>query len=87
MPQTSPNAALIKSVGGFGSIFVTDTSLYTGNFHAIQAIEDCTFTTLSASNMDNIGGWLTKTLYAGIVLEADFTSVKLQTGSAMLYKH
>jgi hypothetical protein len=88
MPHTSPEASLLKVTGGFGSIFVTDTTLYTGNFHAVQAIDDCTFLTLSASNMENVGAWVSlgKTLYAGMLLEADFTDVSL-SGCAMLYKH
>jgi hypothetical protein len=89
MPHTSPEASLIKSVGGFGSIFVTNTGVYTGNFHAVQAVDDCLFSGLQATNMENVGNWvsLNKTLYAGMLLEADFTSVQLSTGCAMLYKH
>lgn len=88
MPHTSAEASLIKVTGGFGSIFVTTPTVYTGNFHAIQAVDDCTFGVLSASNMDNVQDWVTlnKTLYAGMVLEADFNVVSL-SGCAMLYKH
>jgi hypothetical protein len=89
MPHTSPEASLLKVTGGFGSIFVTNTNLHTGSYHAIQAVDDCTFTTLTSSNMENVGAWvsLSKTLYAGMVLEADFTSVQLASGCAVLYKH
>jgi hypothetical protein len=87
MPHTSPEASLIKAVGGFGSIFVTGTQAYTGNFHAIQATEDCLFSQIQSSNMENVSGWLAKTLYAGVVLESDFTTVQLSSGAAVLYKH
>jgi hypothetical protein len=88
MPHTSAEASLIKVTGGFGSIFVTTPTLYTGEFHAIQAVDDCTFTVLSSTNMENVQAWVTlnKTLYAGMVLEADFTAVSL-SGTAVLYKH
>jgi hypothetical protein len=38
--------------------------------------------------MENVQAWVTlnKTLYAGMVLEADFTAVSL-SGTAVLYKH
>jgi hypothetical protein len=89
MPHTSPESSLIKVTGGFGSIFATDTTTYTGEFHAIQAIDDCTFLILESTNMENVDRWVTleKTLYAGMVLEASFTRIKLGTGCAMLYKH
>jgi hypothetical protein len=87
MPHTSPEAALIKSVGGFGSIFVDNTSMISGNFHAVQVIEDCVFSTLESSNMDNVGALIGKTLYAGLVIESDFTKVQLSSGSIILYKH
>ena len=85
---SAPDESLLKLTGSYGSIFVTNTSLYTGNYHAIQAVDDCTFTALEASNMDNVGAWvsLSKTLYAGMVLAADFTSVQLASGCAVLYK-
>lgn len=89
MPHTSPEASLLKVTGGFGSVFVTDTATYTGSFHAIQAVDDCTFTTLVSTNMENVDRWVTlsKTLYAGMVLEADFTTIKLASGCAVIYKH
>jgi hypothetical protein len=87
MPHTSPEAALIKSVGGFGSIYVSDTLEYVGNFHAIQVIDDCVFSVMESSNMENVGALQSKTLYAGLVLESDFTRLQLTSGSVILYKH
>ena len=89
MPHTSSNASLIKSTGGFGSIFVTDTSLYTGDFFAIQAIEDSIFGTLSSNNMTNCNTWVSGAILfpAGIVITSEFTDVKLNSGKIILYKH
>jgi hypothetical protein len=88
MAHTSSDASLIKNTGGFGSIFVTTTATYTGEFFAIQAIEDCNFLTLSSSEMQNASDWVTKniTLPAGMVVTANFTHVSL-SGVAILYKH
>lgn len=88
MPHTSSDASILKNTGSFGSIFVTTTALYTGEFFAIQAIDDCIFLNLNANNMQNFGDWVSKriTLNAGSVIHAEFTSVAL-SGIAMLYKH
>jgi hypothetical protein len=88
MPHTSPDASTLKNTGSYGSIFVTTTALYTGEFFAIQAIDDCTFLTLSANNMENVQAWVTNniTLNAGSVIHAEFTAVSL-SGIGVLYKH
>ena len=88
MPYTSPQAALVKSVGGFGSIFVNTTGLYTGNFCAIQAVEDCRSLSLVSSEMENANNWETSNqlLPAGMMIASNFTSVSI-TGVAVLYKH
>jgi hypothetical protein len=89
MPYNSPEAALIKSQGGFGSIFVTGSGIFTGNYCMIQAMDDCKFGTLESSNMENSSAFvsLNKTLYAGMVLSADFTGINITSGTAILYKH
>jgi hypothetical protein len=88
MPHTSPDASTLKNTGSFGSIFVITSALYTGDFFAIQAIDDCNFLTLSANNMENVQAWVTNniTLNAGTVIHAEFTAVAL-AGKAVLYKH
>ena len=88
MPHTSPDASTLKNTGSFGSIFVTTTALYTGEYFAIQAIDDCNFLTLSASNMENVQEWVTNniTLNAGSVIHAEFTAVSL-SGIGVLYRH
>ena len=89
MPHTSPDASLLKATAGFGSVFVTNTGLHTGEYWMIQAVTDCQFSTLESSNMDNVGMWVSGSynLYAGMSLASEFTEVQLLTGAAMLYKH
>lgn len=89
MPHTSPEASLLKATAEFGSVFVTNTSAYTGEFWLIQAVTDCKFSTLSSTNMENVSAWTTgdRILYAGMALPSQFTHVQLLSGSAMLYKH
>lgn len=88
MPYSSPQSALVKSFGGFGSIFVNSTGVYTGSFCAIQAIEDCRFLSLTSTDMENASAWVSSNqlLPAGMLIAANFTSVSV-TGVAMLYKH
>jgi hypothetical protein len=86
-PHTSPEAALIKSVGGFGCAYINDQSEINGNFHGIQIIEDCVFSILESSNMENASALTSKTLYAGLIIESHFTKVQLSSGSVILYKH
>lgn len=89
MALSSPQAAAAKAYGGYGSVFVTDTATYTGEYYAIEAISDCVFTTLVSTNMDNASAWasIPVTLTEGRVLNANFTTVKLASGRAILYKH
>lgn len=89
MARTSPDASLIKGTGGFGSIFVTDTQPYTGEFFCIQVLEDCRFTTLVSTDMQNAGQFVTQQIVvpAGLVLSAGFTAVTLAYGKVILYKH
>ena len=89
MPHVSPDASLIKGTGGFGSIFVTDTQPYAGEFFCIQVLEDCRFTTLTSTDMQNSDRFVTQQIVvpAGLVLSANFTAVTLAYGKVILYKH
>jgi hypothetical protein len=88
MPLTSPNASIIKGTGGYGSIFVTTSATYTGDFFSIQAVEDCIFLNLSSTDMQNFSEWVSQsvTLPAGMTIMGNFTIVTL-SGKALLYKH
>ena len=89
MPHTSPNASLIKGTGGFGSVFVSTTATNTGSFFAIKAITDCTFLSLSCTEMENANQFVSTgtKLYAGDILTGgNFTEITL-SGTAILYKH
>lgn len=87
MPHNSPEASLIKLIGGFGSIFATGTNVYTGSFYCIEAIENCTFSGVICDNMENVSGWLVKTLPSTASIRGNFSQIQLSSGSAMLYKH
>lgn len=89
MPHTSPEASLIKGTGGFGSILITDTQTYNGEFFAIQVLEDATFSALSATDMQNVGQFVTQSIVApaGLVISANFTQIALVSGKIIAYKH
>ena len=55
-------------------------------YYAIQAIEDCTFTTLTVSNLTGDADLATKTLSAGQVWYIKITAFTLAGGSCFLYK-
>jgi len=85
----SPQASLLKINGEFGSIIATGNALYTGEFFCIQALTDCCFINLRASNIENISvfdsGQLT--MPQGMALFGNFTGVQLSGGLASLYRH
>jgi hypothetical protein len=89
MPHTSPEASLVKGTGGFGSILITDTQTHTGEFFSIQVLEDCLFSTLSSTDMENVTDFVSKNIIApaGLVISANFTAIKLASGKIIAYKH
>ena len=89
MPYESPDANILKINGQFGSVIATGTILYTGNFFCVQALTDCTFVNIYATNIENISvfnsGQLT--MPQGMALFGNFTGVRLSGGLASLYRH
>jgi hypothetical protein len=89
MRYNTPEANIIKTTGGFGSIFVSTSSIYVGNFYAVKAITDCVFLSLSSTDIENSDQWVSTNtvLYAGDVLcGGNISSISL-SGKALLFKH
>ncbi len=84
--------ATLSSMGIKGGILVTDTTNIEGEFRAIKAVTDCTFTTLTTPNVTKNGDSTPSTgpdwgtLSAGDSIVAKITVCKLATGSAYLVK-
>ena len=82
----------ISSMGGNGSILVTDTTVITGEFRAMKILTDATFTTLTTPNITKNGSvtavvgadW--GTLTEDSVIETKITACTLATGKVLLYK-
>jgi len=81
----------LTNMGQKGAILVTDTTSITGNFRKIQALTNTAFTTLTSNitkNGDSTAAVAADfgTLAAGHVIYGKFTTVKLTSGIAILYK-
>jgi hypothetical protein len=75
---------VIAGLGGEGgSILETGTTTRTGEFKAIQILEEAEFDTATVGNMEGLGG---STIPAGHVLHGLWTVVKLTSGSAVIYR-
>lgn len=83
--------AIRSSLGNKGGIVLTDTTAITGEFVAIKAITDCTFTTLTTAGFTKNGtvtamtaaDW--GTLEAGSTILAKITACTLASGKAQLF--
>ena len=71
--------------GRLGGVYVSDTSVNTGKFGVIQALTDCTFTTLTSPTQSTIANAASMTLLAGQRLYGYWTTVTLAGGTAVLY--
>lgn len=79
------------AMGQKGAILITDTTAITGEFRAIQVLENAAFTLLTSDIKKN--GATTAaaaadfgTVTAGTVLYGKFTAVTLASGKVILYK-
>jgi len=69
--------------GDDGGNYIADTTVTTGDWFAIYAITDATFTTLTS---DNLTGTLTGiTLSKGMTLHGRFSAITLAGGSVIAY--
>lgn len=88
---TSIMDAQRSSLGHNGGIVLTNTTAITGEFVAIKAITDCTFTTLTTPGFTKndtataMTGADWGTLEAGGIILARITACTLATGKAQLF--
>lgn len=84
--------ATLTSMGLKGGILITDTTAITGEFRAIKAVTDCTFTILTTPNLTKNGtvtavvGADWGTLSAGDTILTKITACTLASGTALLFK-
>lgn len=79
-----PEIPILKYLfGQNGVVNLIDTTPWTGKACAIQAIADCTFSTLTES--DATGTLAAQTLPAGHTIYGQFTAVTLATGKLRVY--
>ena len=76
----------IRYLGQAGSDLVEDTTAMTGNWFAIQIIEEAAFSTLTDSSMDVTGTLSSVTFPAGCLIFGAFTAFTLASGAAMAYR-
>ena len=74
-----------QSFGRAGAEVITDTSAHTGEFCALQILEDAVVSAITAPLLE---GDLTaiSTLSAGTVIFTPFQSITLTSGSVIAYK-
>jgi len=78
-----------RGLGLNGGNFIKDTNVHTGNWFAIQIVEDAIIQTQSSniSGLDNacqpVSGGIT--LSAGTVLYGNYTSIDLTSGAVIAY--
>lgn len=76
------NVRVTNLKGDKGALYITDTGAHTGNFDAIQALEDAVADLVST----NVTGTLTSVpIPAGVVIYGKFTSITLASGKVMAY--
>lgn len=74
------------SLGQGGATLTTDTTAVSGNFGAIQALEDSVFTSLTSENWDG-SSTASLPLKAGITIFGNFTAYQLTSGKVVAYKN
>jgi hypothetical protein len=80
--MSSPNVKVINQKGEHGGVYISDTSVYTGVWDAIQALEVATATLVST----NLTGTLTGVpIPAGVTIFGQFSSITLSAGKVIAY--
>ncbi len=85
------NNSIIKgfrnALGAFGFTFIDDTTATTGNFGAIQIVEDAVFALLTADGEAVITGDITsQTFPAGMIIYCPCEAITLTSGVVIAYK-
>jgi hypothetical protein len=87
--MSSPVSYDLQGQGGGVVIDASDpgngTATKTGNFRWVQCVTDCTFTTVTSSNILQPGDGLATSIPAGVGFGGRFTTVTLSSGTAILY--
>lgn len=83
MSDSSPQTTLLKSIGALGGSYVSDTTLVTGDYMAIKALNsDVTVLGGTVGNIDNISGAI---IPKGDVILGEFSVINC-SGDAIIYK-
>jgi hypothetical protein len=72
------------SLGTNGAKIVTDTSAQTGEWYAIQIVEDAAFSALTGFQLQ--GTWTGVTFPAGQIIFGRFTAFTLSSGKVVAYR-
>lgn len=87
--MSSPVSYDLQGQGGGVVIDASDpgsgTDTATGVFRWVQCVTDCTFTTVTSSNISQPGDGLAISIPAGVGFGGRFTTVALNSGAAILY--
>lgn len=81
-----PNARITNSQSG--AQYIGDTTLYTGEWAAIQAVTDTKFHTLTGNvtGLANVTSGSAIEVPAGLTIFGLFTAIQLHSGSVIAYK-
>ena len=75
-----------SDLGRFGADLITTTGSVTGKWVAIYAVENATFSTLTAAGVDITGSLAAATFAAGELIRGWFTRITLASGVVYAYK-
>ena len=70
-----------------GGVVINDTTATTGNFGAIQVINDAVLSALTAPEYTNSADLLSITISAGTVLYGRFTAITLTSGVVVAHNY
>lgn len=76
----------IRYLGQNGSDLVEDTTAMSGNWFAIQIIEEAQFATLTDASMKVTGTLGSCTFPAGCLIFGAFTAFELSSGAVLAYR-
>jgi hypothetical protein len=76
----------ITRLGEHGADLITDTTAMTGNWFAIQFLEESTLTTLTSANITVTGALSQVVFLGGTLIFGNFAAITLATGSVLAYR-
>lgn len=78
------NKATNQAHGKYGHDLITDTSLHSGNWGSIYALEEVVVTVLTVAN--STGSYSTLTLKAFTQIFGDISAIQIASGKLIAYK-